>query len=160
MSSQQRRRLFIDRPIQTALLLRATSYWAVCLLVQVLMIVFFSVVTSAPDRFYARIDELWTHLQLSIIAAVLVLPLLLFDIVKLSHRWVGPVHRLRTSLQALSRGEPVTPIRLREGDFWQELAGDFNVVAAELSQHRGQEASVSAGAPTVPVKSLESARSA
>ena len=160
MSSQQRRRLFIDRPIQTALLLRATSYWAVCLLVQVLMIVFFSVVTSAPDRFYARIDELWTHLQLSIIAAVLVLPLLLFDIVKLSHRWVGPVHRLRTSLQALSRGEPVTPIRFREGDFWQELAGDFNVVAAELSQHRGQEASVSAGAPTVPVKSLESARSA
>jgi hypothetical protein len=152
MSSQPRRRLFIDRPIQTALLLRATSYWAVCLLVQVLMIVFFAVVTSSPDSFYARLDALWTHLQLSLVAAAVVLPLLLLDIVKLSHRWVGPIFRLRTSLQALSRGEPVTPIRFREGDFWQELAGDFNVIATELSQYRAQSEAVSPGAPTVPVK--------
>ena len=152
MSSQPRRKVFIDRPIQTALLLRATLYWAVCLLVQVLMIAFFAVVTSSPDTFYANLDELWAHLRLSLVAAALVLPLLLIDIVKLSHRWVGPVFRLRTSLQALSRGEPVTPIRFREGDFWQELAGDFNVISAELAQYRAQNEAVSPGAPTVPVK--------
>ena len=136
----------------TALLLRATLYWAVCLLVQVLMIAFFAVVTSAPDTFYSNLDELWAHLRLSLVAAALVLPLLLIDIVKLSHRWVGPIFRLRTSLQALSRGEPVTPIRFREGDYWQELAGDFNVISAELSQYRAQNEAVSPGAPTVPVK--------
>jgi hypothetical protein len=149
MSSQPRRRVFIDRPIQTALLLRATTYWAVCLLVQVLTIVFFAVLTSSPDAFYARLGGLWTHLQLSLVAAAVVLPLLLLDIVKLSHRWVGPVFRLRTSLQALSRGEPVTPIRFRDGDFWQELAGDFNVVAAELSQYRGQQSAADSQAATV-----------
>jgi hypothetical protein len=138
MSSQKRQRLFIDGPIQSALLLRATMYWGVCLIVQVLMVVLFAVLTSSPDSFYANVENLWRHLQLSVVAAILVLPMMLFDIVKLSHRWVGPVFRLRSSLHALSRGEPVTPIRFREGDFWQELAGDFNVVASELKKHRGE----------------------
>ena len=139
MSSLKRRRLFVDGPIQSALLLRATMYWAVCLIVQVLMIVLFAVLTSSPDSFYAHVGDLWRHLQLSVVAAILVLPMMLFDIVKLSHRWVGPVFRLRASLHALSRGEPVAPIRFRDGDFWQELAGDFNVIATELKKHRGED---------------------
>ena len=43
----QRRRLFIDRPLQLAVLGRALMYWAVCLLAQLLMVFFFSFVMSS-----------------------------------------------------------------------------------------------------------------
>jgi len=148
MSLHKRRQFFIDRPIQSALLVRATLYWTVSLLVQLLLVFFFSIISSSPDSFYANSDHLWRHIQLAVVAAGLVLPMILLDIVKLSHRWVGPVFRLRTSLHALSRGEMVAPIRFREGDFWQELAGDFNVIATELNEHRGGGAQGSvAGTP-------------
>jgi hypothetical protein len=150
MSLHKRRRFFIDRPVQSALLVRAALYWTVSLLVQLLLVFFFSIISSSPDSFYANSDHLWRHIQLAVVAAVLVLPMILLDIVKLSHRWVGPVFRLRTSLHALSRGETVAPIRFREGDFWQELVGDFNVVATELKEHRGAGAQSADPGATTP----------
>lgn len=137
--NHQRRQLFIDRPVQVTLLLRALLYWAVCLMAQLLMVFFFAMVSSSADDFLANGPQLWWHLQLSVIASLVLLPVILLDLLKLSHRWVGPISRLRTTLKALSRGEPVPPVRFREKDFWQDLAGDLNVVAVEL--HRQSAAS-------------------
>ena len=143
-NSNQRRSLFIDRPVQMALLLRALLYWAVSLMAQLLMVFFFAVVTSSQDDFTAKGPQLWWHLQLSVLAAAVLLPVLLLDLLRLSHRWVGPIFRLRTSLHALSKGERVPPIRFRDGDFWQEVAVDLNVVAAELDRQ-------GVASPEVPV---------
>lgn len=56
------------------------------------------------------------------------LPLALIDFVRLSNRFAGPMQQLRRTMQELSRGEPVEPIRFRKGDFWHEFAADFNVL--------------------------------
>ena len=135
-SSNQRRLWFIDRPIQGALLGRAIMYWAATLVIQVVLLIFLTMIISSPDDFYSNMARLWIYLRLLVIAAALVLPLVLRDLVRLSHRWVGPILRLRNALNDLSRGAPVSPIRFREGDYWQELAGDFNIVAAELNRRR------------------------
>jgi hypothetical protein len=134
--SNLRRRWFIDRPIQGALLARAIIYWAATLVIQIVLLIFLTMIISSPDDFYLNMARLWTYLRLLVIAAALVLPLVLRDLVRLSHRWVGPILRIRTALNALSRGESISPIRFREGDYWQELAGDFNIVAAELTRLR------------------------
>ena len=133
----KRRRLFIDRPVQVALILRAMLYWVMCLVAQLLMVFVFAIFTS-PEDVFSNESHLWWHFQLAVLAAMVLLPLILLDVLKLSHRWVGPVFRLRTSLRALSRGESVAPICFRESDFWQELAGDLNVVAAELDRQRSE----------------------
>jgi hypothetical protein len=137
--SYQRRRIFIDLPIQGALLVRVALYWTVCVLAQVLIINVVSVLAStsaAPNAFLVPALQLRWLLQLVVLASVLVLPVILLDVLRLSHRWVGPVSRLRSSLQSLSRGDAVEPISFRAGDFWQEMAGDFNVIAAELNRQR------------------------
>jgi hypothetical protein len=131
-----RRQRFIDRPIQGALIVRAILFWALTLLSQILLMVFFAVLFSSPDGFYANLGALAWYLKLTAYGSLLVLPMILFDLIRLSHRWVGPIYRLRTALQALGRGDQVPPIRFREGDYWQELAGDFNVIAAELTRLR------------------------
>jgi len=144
---QLRRRVFIDRPVQTALLVRATLYWIVSLATQLLLVFFFAAVTSSSDAFQSQKPQLWAYIQLSIFSSILLLPVFLRDILRLSHRWVGPIYRLRSSLQALNRGEAVPPIRFRKSDFWQELAGDFNVVSTELAHLRSASRNVANTSP-------------
>ena len=127
-----RRRLFIDRPIQIAVLLRALMYWAVCLMAQLLMVFFFSAVTLNQNDFITNSPQLWWHLQLTAAASFVLLPIILLDVLKLSHRWVGPVFRLRNALKSLGRGDTIPPVQFRQRDFWQDLAGDLNAVAARL----------------------------
>jgi hypothetical protein len=134
--SNLRRRLFIDRRIQGALLLRALGYWAATVLTQIILVILSAIVLTSPDEFYKSARQFDSYLRMTLFASAAILPLILLDLVRLSHRWVGPIYRLRSSLGALSRGETVSPVRFRENDFWQELAGDFNTVSAELSRLR------------------------
>ena len=130
---QLRRRTFIDRPIQGALILRVVMYWVVGTAVQALMIVFLSIVSSSGDDLYSKSTDFWGHVRVALFSSAIILPMLTLDIVRLSHRWVGPIYRLRTALKALARGESIAPISFREGDFWQELATDLNAVALRLT---------------------------
>lgn len=134
--SHRRSQRFIDRPIQGALLFRAVLYWACTLVSQILVMFTLALFFSPANGFYARLGDLSWNLKLAACASLIVLPFILFDLVRLSHRWVGPIFRLRTALQALGRGDQIPPIRFREGDYWQELAGDFNVIAVELTRLR------------------------
>ena len=73
---------------------------------------------------------------LSIIASVLVMPFVLFDFVRLSNRFAGPMFRLRRCMQDLADGKRVEPIHFRDGDFWQEIADAFNGILARMDAAR------------------------
>lgn len=146
MSKKQlRRRIFIDRPIQLAVLLRTALYWMMCTMAQVLMVLFFGVVASSQNDFPSLHPQVMWHLQITLLASVALLPILLWDVLKLSHRWVGPIFRMRAALKALSRGESIDELRFRGRDFWQDLAGDLNAVAAELDKARAAKTEAAAG---------------
>jgi hypothetical protein len=51
---------------------------------------------------------------------------------RISHHVAGPAYRLRSTLEAVQRGEPVAPIRLRKGDQLQNLAETLNATLQEL----------------------------
>lgn len=73
-----------------------------------------------------------------VICAVGILPILMWDILMFSHRFAGPVVRLRNSLESLSRGETVAPIRSRQGDLLDGLVAAFNQFLCSRSQRVGQ----------------------
>jgi hypothetical protein len=131
-----RSRLFIDRPLQTAVLLRTGLYWAMVTMAQVLMTLFFGIVTSSQNDFPTLHPHVLWHLQITLLASVALLPIVLWDVLKLSHRWVGPIFRLRAALRTLSRGESIEEVRFRDRDFWQDLANDLNSLATEIERTR------------------------
>lgn len=140
----QRRRLFIDRPLQTAVLLRTGLYWAMVTVAQMLMTVFFGIVTSSQSDFPTLHPQVLWHLQITLFVSLALLPIVLWDVLKLSHRWVGPIFRLRAALRTLGRGEQCEEVRFRDRDFWQDLAVDLNAVAAEIERARtAQSAAIS-----------------
>jgi hypothetical protein len=65
-------------------------------------------------------------------ASALVLPLLLADVLRVSNRFAGPMYRLRNALRDLADGKAVTPVKFREGDFWCNMADEFNRVLERM----------------------------
>jgi hypothetical protein len=62
--------------------------------------------------------------------------LYLYDMVKFAHRIVGPLHRIRKTVQAIIAGDRVDLIRLRDGDYFGELADELNIML-KLLEERG-----------------------
>lgn len=57
-----------------------------------------------------------------------------YDAVVFTHRIVGPLVRFRRVCQAIRDGEPAVLVKLRKGDFLQELKDEFNDMLKALEQ--------------------------
>jgi hypothetical protein len=134
MAKFKRKQLFVDAKVQGALLVRAVWYWVVCVLAAALILLNWRMITGPVRPFFSRFDELWFHFGPVFLASLLLLPIIAFDSVRLSNRFVGPILRIRRTLRALARGEQVKPIKLRDNDFWHELADEVNAVAERLQR--------------------------
>ena len=81
----------------------------------------------------------------TVLAVLVLAPIFLRDLCKLTNRFAGPLVRLRRAMKDLADGREVAPIHFREGDFWQDLADDFNRAAERVqsvetaSEHELQE---------------------
>src|SRR5690349_17745950 len=67
--SYKRRKLFIDRPLQLAVLLRTALYWAMCTMAQVLMVLFFGIISSSQNDFPSLHPQVIWHLQITLLAS-------------------------------------------------------------------------------------------
>jgi hypothetical protein len=141
MARQPRRRLFVDRKLQGALVLRALTYWVWCFVGMTLMLLCWRIVTGPARIFYMHFDEMWFLYAPAVIAGVLLLPFILYDTVRITNRFVGPILRLRRSMRQLAQGERVEPIKFRKGDFWPEFADEFNAVLARVQGDARPDAS-------------------
>lgn len=126
-----RKRLLVDPKLQGALLLRTFGYWCFCVITFSLILLCWDAATGPPQPFieYFRVHDLWREHGTVMFAAVVLLPVLLIDVLLTTNRLAGPLYRLRRSLRALAAGEHVEPVQFRQGDFWQDVADEFNAVA-------------------------------
>ena len=93
---------------------------------------------TGPARMpLSHLDDMWFHFGPALVASFILLPLVVYDIIRTSNRFTGPLLRLRRSMRALAAGEQVKEIRFRDGDFWQDLAEDFNAVARRVQNDGG-----------------------
>lgn len=132
MKTCRRGQIFVDRDVQSALMLRVTGYWMFCLLSISLMLLCWEAASGPPRRFSTLAADLYQRYAPALAATLLVLPLVMIDVTRLSHRFVGPIIRLRGALRRLAAGEEVQPIKFRDKDFWQDLADDFNQAAKRV----------------------------
>ncbi|MBN2291911.1 MAG: hypothetical protein JXM70_05765 [Pirellulales bacterium] len=127
-----RKQIFVDPKVQGSLIFRVIAYWTVCVLTISIMLLCWRMLTGPARPPLTHLDDMWFKFGPALIASFILLPLVIYDIVKISNRFTGPLLRLRRCMRALAAGEEVKPIRFREGDFWQDLAKDFNAVAARV----------------------------
>jgi len=125
-----RKRFFVDYRVQGALIVRVVLYWLVCLLTIMLLLLGWGMITGPIRPLNTHLSELWALNGPAAVASLMLLPAVIFDLLRLSNRFAGPMFRLRRSMHDLAQGKPVATLRFRHSDFWQDLADDFNIVAA------------------------------
>jgi hypothetical protein len=119
---------------QGKLLWRIVAYW---MIYQVSMWNFmfcwqlFGEGRGNPLEQYARF--LGTNYPAIFVLIVLV-PFFAWDAIRFSHRVAGPIYRFRKTILAITAGEPVRRIRLRNGDQLTEVADDINDMLDALEE--------------------------
>ncbi len=158
-----REKVWVDRNVQGVLIGRVVLYWISALL--------YAGLGSACFQYYQHPD--WTLLSHAMAlfnqfwpwlpSAILCLPLVIFDVVRLSNSFAGPIYRLRKHLDELNDDPSCRPLSFRDDDYWQDLAEPMHCLQAELLMLRSELVrlrNLKGGARTEPVPAQMIASSA
>lgn len=124
-----RKRILIDPTVQWTIARRIIFHWMIFFLLLFSISVGLRVLLDASDHALSSVlfDAVVAQAPL-VCVMLLILPVFTRDTIRLSHRFTGPMYRLRVSLETLADGLPMGPIKFRNDDFWQEIAETFNCV--------------------------------
>ncbi|MEM9588707.1 MAG: hypothetical protein AAGA03_15605, partial [Planctomycetota bacterium] len=140
-SGCERARILIEKDVQLCLLTRFAAHFAAVMLYFAIISIFaFAADTNedAPFEFLLRfVDEAVFWLP----GLLLLLPLTAYDLLWASHRFAGPVFRLRREMLRLADGAETDPLLLREDDQWTDLVTPYNRLRKELLELRELKAS-------------------
>lgn len=151
--SELRRKLLVDRHLQGRLILRVVAYWGVyhaALWHAVFLVRYVQhrlqglsgmEVPSFSDQYVSALRDS----QALLVAAALLLPAIVWETLRQSHRIAGPLYRFQATLKALMGGATPAPIRLRRGDLLRSFEQTMNEFLEFYAQR--QEDSTDAESP-------------
>jgi hypothetical protein len=128
MTQTVRRKKFVDGRVQGALAWRLFCQWFLFVAIAGVsaFILQFSCNPLLPPG--EHFQNLWMTYVPLLLSMVFLLPVFIFDTIKLSHRFAGPVLRLRNEMRAVADGGELRRLSFRKGDFWHSLAEDYNAL--------------------------------
>lgn len=137
MPRNRRRKLFIEPKIQGALLFRVASYWIAMIWAAAVLLVgapyaIGVALSQHPPEFLDVLSRVFAQMWPALFVATMMLPLVLLDVLRQSHKIVGPTLRIRRALTELADGKTIDPIYLRKGDYWAEPAEAINRIQENL----------------------------
>ena len=127
--------IYVDKDVQRALLVQLIVQWIAVFSIMFLIFVLAEAIQAgfSTDFRGSLLAALRKNVALFVGIAVLT-PCIIYQLMKLSHRFVGPMVSFRRAMRQLAAGEPVQPIHFRENDFWCDIAENFNVILQRMEQ--------------------------
>ena len=151
MAKRSRSRVWIDHKIQGALAFRVALHWATFVLVVGVLTLAMQYIANPFAPLNEQMNNVWQNQGPFVIVMLILLPVFLYDTIKLSNRFAGPVVRLRREMQAITQGKPAEKLQFRDNDFWCGLAEDFNKLIEK--GYFEAETNTNAATPGKPVES-------
>jgi nitrogen fixation/metabolism regulation signal transduction histidine kinase len=135
MSKNKRKQILIDPTAQLALARNMFTNWLCFLAVVILLAVCVEIVVQYPDQSLQSLTQgAWHRHAQTITLMLLICPFFIYRSIKLSHRFAGPIWRLRREMRRLNEGNTIEPLHFRKNDFWKDLAEDFNGMLQRLER--------------------------
>lgn len=140
-----RKKSFVNRKLQGKFLRRLVGYWTFyhlvlwhSLFVVDLMRNEVGSVVDAPKRSFGELYASFAEgHRVMLFLMVAMLPVVLLDMVRLTHQVAGPLVRFRETLRKLAAGHQVENIKLRDGDLLTEFQDAFNEFLASERLRKG-----------------------
>jgi hypothetical protein len=129
-----RKKTFLSATIQGGILWRLSLYWGIYHVVLWHVMFLYRYLQyrgellagGTPQTF----NELYGSFALNnyslVVCAVALWPIILWDMVRVTHRVAGPLVRFQGALRELAKGKRIDRIRLRKGDLLGEFQEVFN----------------------------------
>jgi hypothetical protein len=127
-----RRRPYFDPEVQGALARRLALHWAIFIIVATFIIFVMMWLSDPFVPASTHFQQLINEYGPALLALVGLAPIFIYDAMRLSSRFTGPMMRFKNAAKSLAAGETPAKIKLRGDDFWQEVAEDFNRVIERL----------------------------
>jgi hypothetical protein len=83
-------------------------------------------------------------------ALAVMVPIVIYDLLKFSHRIAGPLHRARQLLLAMSEGKQVAPFTPRQHDLLDEMSQALNALIREWNARLEGAAAPAAAKASLP----------
>ena len=128
----KRSRIWVDRPFQLKLLVLCS--WYLTILIGVSLQVAFLFFTlgnlskGVREGLGAVYVDFLAHERFLLFTLVFVLPMLLYSLLRLSHRFAGPLFRCRQLLRMMAEGKIVPEFKPRTNDLMSNYFEDFNLL--------------------------------
>ncbi|MGI9474253.1 MAG: hypothetical protein ACR2NZ_22115 [Rubripirellula sp.] len=134
-SNKKRRKVLVDPEVQVGVIRKIAAHWVIFFICNAMALMIWVRLFEQPDADWGQTfaDSLRRFLPFFVITMALI-PAFVWDTLKLTNRFAGPILRLRGALLDASQGRAVAPLRFRENDFWQEIALNFNSMMERHSQ--------------------------
>lgn len=142
----QRRTFIVDRQLQGALGWRIAIHWMIYLTLSIIVTCVLQVLSNFDQgNLWSRIEGALKAQIGSIAALLALLPWFVHDLLKFSNRFAAPVVRLQRSIVQLTKQAQAPRLVFRSGDFWHQLANDFNELRVRVEAEREQLAQATIG---------------
>jgi methyl-accepting chemotaxis protein len=135
MSVPERKQTFVDPQVQGALVRRLILHWVGFFITASIVAFVLQVMSDPLVSFSVHLEELWWTQGPFLVVMVCLLPMFVLDTIKLSHRFAGPIYRLRQMVRSIADGNAPSRLKFRDFDFWQGLADDFNRMIDRLAKN-------------------------
>ncbi len=120
----KRWRLVVDVKIQLLLCARIVVYWMVCQITMIAAILGYAVLLDGSTS--DSTGSLWRLLIPALTVSSLMLPIMLFDMVAFSNRFVGPIFNFRRKFKQFVEQGSADEMTFRNKDFFPDLCDNFN----------------------------------
>lgn len=146
-----RRKIFINKEVQSKILWRCVIFWAVYHFIMLhtlfgfeFMAYLVSIMNGGNVQSLSQLYSTFLGKYYPIILTALsLLPFLALDMLKMSHRVVGPLVPFQRAMKKLREGKKVDEVKLREDDLMSEFLGEFNEFLKWHNSQQESELSVS-----------------
>ncbi|MCR9295417.1 MAG: hypothetical protein NXI32_22085 [bacterium] len=135
--SHSRKRVLVDQSVQGALAKRICFHWVVFFLLSLLCLFSLEYFLGDPTlTLGGHLSVLWNKYGFFLLLMVAIIPSFVYDTLKLSNRFAGPMIRIKQSIRKLADGEAVSELKFRDGDFWCDVSDDFNRMVQRVNQNQ------------------------
>jgi hypothetical protein len=130
----KRRTTLVDPEVQGGILRKIAIHWVLFFICNAMALMIWIRLFEQPDAGWGQTfaDAFHRFLPFFIVTMALI-PAFVWDTLKLTNRFAGPILRFRSALSDASTGRAVAPLYFRNNDFWQEIAQNFNSVMERCS---------------------------
>lgn len=137
--NHQRKIILIDKEVQLRIAGRVIIYWCAAILFVILPLTFFKTFTVPGSLFLNNLVEVGREHSPVFLIMLAFLPLAVYDSIKLSHKFTGPIYRLRKDLDRFQNGEDVK-FSFRKDDFWTDIPESINAIVDKIDDLEAQVA--------------------